>query len=110
MLRPITYLALVAIVALGSGTYVAMSLRRGTRGGLVMLHVGLAGLVCVFSLGIPAGNFYSHGFDVPWWGFGLFGSACMLLSAALAFVITRVVKREKHNKFQPIARDNARSG
>lgn len=93
MLRPIAYLVLVAIGCLGSATYVAVRLYRGARGGLVLLHVGLAALVCVFLLGILAGNLYSHGFDLPWWGFGLFGSVCMLLSAALAFVVTRVVKR-----------------
>jgi hypothetical protein len=97
MLGPIAYLVVLAAISLASGAYVAIRLRRGVRRGLVLLHVGLAALVCVFGLGIPVGNFYSHGFDIPWWGFGSLGGACMLLSAVLALLVTHVVKREKHS-------------
>lgn len=110
MLGPIAYLVLLAAVSLVSGTYAAVRLLRGAHGGLVMLHVGLAALVCVVALGVPAGNFYSHGFDIPWWGFGLFGSVCMLLSAALAFLVARAIKREKQTKsLKQIAHPDARS-
>lgn len=111
MLGPIAYLIFVATGSVGSVTYVVVRLRRGARGGLVMLHIGLAALLCVIVLGIPAGNFYSHGFDIPWWTFGLFGSVCMLLSAVVALVVTRVVRREKHNKpMQPTCETHAADG
>ena len=74
-------------------------------------RVGFIALVCGPMLGTATGSLYSHGFDIPWWSFGLFGSACMLLAAVLALVVSRLLGLEKHNKpLQPIARGNARSG
>lgn len=95
MLGPMAYLVLVAIVSLSAGVYAAVRFHRGASVGLVMLQLALAALVCVFALGIPAGNFYSHGFDIPWWGFGAFGSMCMLVSAVLSLVVTRVSEAAK---------------
>lgn len=111
MLEPITYLVLVGIGSLGSATYVAVRWRQGAPGSVVILHVGLTALLCAFLLGIGVGTFYSHGFDLPWWGFGLFGGVCMLLSAVLALVVSRLVRPDQHHKpLQPVARENARSG
>lgn len=111
MLEPITYLVLVGIGSLSSAIYVVVRLGRGARASVVIQHVGLSALLCGFLLGFAVGTFYSHGFDIPWWGFGLFAGVCMLLSAVLALVVSRLAGPDKQNKpLQPIARENARSG
>jgi hypothetical protein len=111
VLEPIAYLVLVAVGSLASATYVAVGLRQGARRDLVLLRVGRTALVCSFLLGISVGSFYSHGFDIPWWGSSLFGGVCMLLSAVLALLASHLVGLKKHNKpLQSIARKNARSG
>lgn len=95
MLHPIVYLALLVTIAVVSALYAASCLRAGVRVRAIMSKVGVAAAACIFVLGIPAGTFHSHGFDVPWWAFGLLGSIGMLLAAVAAISVLWLYKKLK---------------
>lgn len=96
MLEPIAYLLLVTVASLSSATYVVLRSRQGARLGSVLLRVGIAAVLWALLLGAVAGSFYSHGFDMPWWVFGLFGSVCMLISALLAVLASHFIGLKKN--------------
>jgi hypothetical protein len=99
MLHPIIYLALLVTISVVSALYAASCLRAGVRVRSIMFKVGVAAAACIFVLGIPAGTFRSHGFDVPWWAFGLLGGIGMLLAAVAVISVSWLYKGLRgHNK------------
>ena len=72
-------------------------LRNGKYGGKYIIRAVIVGAILIPIVGGAQGSFYSHGFDIPWWFFGI---ANLLVIFAAAILTVTVYKLLAVNKFR----------
>ncbi len=75
----------------------AISLKKGRSGKSLIKYSTLVSLIFIPIVGLGTGTFYSHGFDIPWWVFGVINSLSIILMSCFTLMIYQIFEK-KHNE------------
>jgi hypothetical protein len=73
-------------IAIATSLAVSSSYAR-SRIKVCIRQISITSLAAIPSVGGLSGNFYSHGFDVPWWAFGIASGLCTLAVGVIVLFV-----------------------
>ncbi len=69
------------------------ALKRNIQIKQIAISSVCASTVLVAPLGLYVGSWYSHGFDVPWWAFGILNSIVVVLISVSVIYLAKLLFR-----------------
>ncbi len=87
-MNPILFLVLLTLGAIGSIAYPIVVATKGYGFQKQIKQIGAFILITALIVGTVTGSFYSHGFNIPWWGFSIiYAAACFAMYSLGKFVV-----------------------
>ncbi len=87
----ITALALSVVLSM---IFSIFSLKKGVSGEAIIKNAVLISIISIPIVGQGTGTFYSHGFDIPWFFFGIINSWAIILMVGITLLIYKYVNKK----------------
>ena len=87
------FLVSIFVSALLSVIAAIWALKRNIEVKRIVISSVCASIVLVAPVGLYVGSWYSHGFDIPWWAFGILNSILVALISVSVIYLAKLFFR-----------------